>query len=232
MEVLSLAVCKTILSNPSASPTPQEFEKILDSVTVHIQDSHIQVNAEEVAVIVDALKEPIKSLFSKVDTLEKELKDLQRKYENLQKKYRELEELQSTLLVGQIASQVEKKLLKRILHGTDKYRAYQEGTDVSLEYATFNKIQDAISGRSEGYRTGIHLTVEDRAIAGANWDRMDGELQLDKKFYLSHDDFKKYRNNKAHPKLDHNNIQTCLAQLEGNDRIQLEKMIKVIKNDN
>uniref|UniRef100_A0A1X7UH71 Uncharacterized protein n=1 Tax=Amphimedon queenslandica TaxID=400682 RepID=A0A1X7UH71_AMPQE len=198
-----------MLSKPSASPTLQELEKILDSVTVHIQGSNTQVNAEEVALIVHALKKPMKCLYSKVDTLEKELKELQRKYDDL-------EELKQALLVGQIASHFERKLLERIL----------DGTDVSPDYATFNDLEEALYGNSRRIRTGMHLTVEDRNTADANWDRWDRELQLDNKFYRSHGQLKKYRNNKAHPKLDHDIMHSCLAQLEGKDKMQVEKMIK------
>ena len=178
MEILSLAVCKTMLFNPRASPTPQEFEKILDSVTVHIQDSHIQVNAEEVAMIFDALKEPIKNLFSKVGTLEKGLKDLQIKYDDLQKKYQELKKLESALLIGQIASDFERKLLECILHGTD----------VSPDDATFKNLEDAISGKSGRRRTGFLLTDRDKDIADANWKHWDRKLQLDDDFYDSQRD--------------------------------------------
>ena len=220
MEDLPLAVCKTILFNPRASPTPQEFEKILDSVTVHIQDSHIQVNAEEVAVIFDALKESIKSLFSKVGTLEKELKDLQIKYDDLQKKYQELEKPKSAFLIGQIASDFERKLLERILHGTD----------ASPDYATFKKLEDAISGKSGRRRTGMRLTDKDKDIADANWKHWDRKLQLDNAFYASHGHLKKQRNFTTQPNLDRNKMHSCLAQLEaGKDKTQVEKMIKIIE---
>uniref|UniRef100_A0A1X7UGU8 Uncharacterized protein n=1 Tax=Amphimedon queenslandica TaxID=400682 RepID=A0A1X7UGU8_AMPQE len=217
MEVLPLAACNTMLTSSSGSPTPQELEKILDSVTVHIQGSHAQVNAEEVAEIVDALKKPIKSLLSKVGTLEKEQKELQRKYDDLQRKYKELE---SALLVGQIASHFERILLERIL----------DGTSVSPDYATFKKLEKALQFDNLGRnRTGMHLTDREKKTAGKNWDDWDDKLQLDDDLYGSHGQLKKYRNNKAHPKLDHDIMHSCLAQLEGKDKMQVEKMIQVIE---
>ena len=212
MEALSLPDCKTLLSDSSASLTQEKFEKILDSMNLHIQSSTVQVDAEAVAEIVDALKKPIKCLFNQVGTLDKELKELQ-------KKYQELEKLRLALLVGEIASHLERKLLEHILNGTS----------VSLEYATFSKLEKALEGQSGRRRTGMQLTEEEKRIAGENWDRLDKELQLDANFYQSIGHLKHHRNLKAHPKLKRSKMYSCLEQLEEEDKPKVKKVIEIIE---
>ena len=215
VEVLTIDACKKLLYNESASPTSEEYMKILDSMIVHIQSSDIELHSKEVAVIVDALKEPIRCLFNSIDTLKNELREIQKKYDKLN-------ELECALFIGEIASHLEKKLVQIILNGTS----------VSFDYVTLFKLDEALtsSGR-ENRRTAIYISDKDKSIASKNWTRLDRDFGLNGEFYRAIDTLKRYRNSNAHPKFNCSDAYSCLTKLEGDHKNQemAKKMLDLIQ---
>ena len=206
MEVLALAKCETTLQNPPVSYN--DFSKILDSLIFHLQDGN-KDEVDKVAKLIEDIKEPINSLFKRVETLEKELEEVKKKWESLKS-------LEDSLLIGQLAFTLEKKLIIEFLHGTT----------VSPKHVTIQQIFIALSNENDYM---LPLTPEQKDIINANLRELEREYQLDHSLYRTITALKYSRNIEAHPSIE--NISTRLSdKVSPSDKEAVDKMLAILKN--
>ena len=151
MEVLTLAECEEALRNPPVS-SKDLILKILDCFIFYIQDGK-KDEVDKVAQLIDIIKEPISSLFERVDALEKEMEEMMEKWERLKT-------LEDSLLIGQLAFTLEKELVEKFL----------EGTSISPKHVTITQISNALANKKDRI---LPLTHEEKDIIDANWNKME-----------------------------------------------------------
>ena len=204
MAALPLAECEKVLHDPPISE--KALSNILDSLTIHIQcDDNA---AEQVARIIQDIKEPIHSLFQRVDTLEKEMEEMKRKWESLKT-------LEDSLLMGQLAFTLERELVEKFL----------EGTGISPKHVTIEQIFIAL-GKETDYM--LPLTPEQKDIINASWKELERKYQLDHTLYRTITALKRNRNFEAHPRIE--NISTRLSdKVSPSDKEDVKKMLEILK---
>ena len=206
MEVLTLAECEEALRNPTVPS--KDFSNILDSFIFHLQDG-TNDEVDKVAQLIEGIKEPISSLFKRVDTLEKEMEKMMEKWERLKT-------LEDSLLIGQLAFILEEELVKKIL----------EGTSISAKHVTITQISNALANEKDRI---LKLTQEQKDIIDANWNKVEREYQLDGGLYCTITALKENRNTEAHPSIE--NISTRLSdKVSPSDKEAVDRMLAILKN--
>ena len=152
---------------------------------VLVVQSDAEINLTQVAEIIDCLGNVVKCLLEEHDKLQESVK-------KLKDRVKHLENLEEVLLVGQIASKVEKVFVREIVNGTNV-------TD--SRYLTIDQLESALSdlGRNSRQSKDIFKSQEEVSKAKANWDRLETTFQLDYELYGAIKSLKSYRNTKAHP---------------------------------
>ena len=207
MEVLTLAECEEALHNPPVS-SKDLILKILDCFIFYIQDGK-KDEVDKVAQLIDIIKEPISSLFERVDTLEKEMEEMMEKWERLKT-------LEDSLLIGQLAFTLEKELVEKFL----------EGTSISPKHVTITQISNALANKKDRI---LGLTHEEKDIIDANWNKVEREYQLDGGLYRTITALKENRNIEAHPSIE--NISTRLSdKVRPSDKEAVDRMLAILQN--
>ena len=207
MEVLTLAECEEALRNPPVS-SKDLILKILDCFIFYIQDGK-KDEVDKVAQLIDIIKEPISSLFKRVDALEKEMEEMMEKWERLKT-------LEDSLLIGQLAFTLEEELVKKIL----------EGASISPKHVTITQISNALANEKDRI---LQLTQEQKDIIDANWNKVEREYQLDGGLYRTITARKENRNTEAHPSIE--NISTRLSdKVSPSDKETVDRMLAILKN--
>ena len=196
--------------------------RILDSVAVHIQGGEIEMPMDELATIVDALKEPIKCLFNDMDDLKKQLKEQKEIVKELSEEWKKLKKFEEDLLIGQMVSIIEKEMVKYIL----------KDAEIEIDYITIKNLSDALNGRTTPYSKGMFKSRKQEMKANENWARLDDVLNLDSQVYCAIDSFKQNRNYKAHPKLKVDDVCSHLStfQLDEKDKAMISRMTDIWMN--
>lgn len=162
-----------------------EYERLCQSV----------INCNEVKQEVHALKENISSLKSafddlnlRVSKLTKENSELKAAMEELKSKLEKLETSQQNLIVGQIAFQIEKAVLKYVMKGIDepKKRAIYNINNLEKAIENNKRFADAFS-------------KEERHKASCEWEMLKSQIGWEDKHYRHLKRLKDFRVDIAHP---------------------------------
>ena len=208
VELLSLNECQKAFCGPRISC--KKFTEITDSVIVAIQ-SEENVDMNQIAMIIDCLKQSVLILFEETDHLKKEMEKLKK-----------LQKLEEGLLIGQIATKVEKEIIKRLLEGTHVEETY---------FLTINQLERACE-KGLGSRQKIFSDQHQIDKANENWDNLETMLGLNNNIYGAIESFKSVRNIDAHPNLS---VNDALKRLEtvtscnGKDKDMVKKLIEILQ---
>uniref|UniRef100_A0A1X7UGB2 Uncharacterized protein n=1 Tax=Amphimedon queenslandica TaxID=400682 RepID=A0A1X7UGB2_AMPQE len=218
---LSLQECQLRIRNKTGNITRDEFVLIMDSMTIHIQSGE-PLELETLAVVIDALKEVVVScLFDKADTtFEKELEVQRKEMKDLKDKWEKLKKLEDDLFIGQMASSLEKEIVKYILQNT--------GVKCKIEYITIRDIDDALRGYVHSYSKEIFTSREQEDKAKENKAKLSADFpSINGDLYRAIHQHKHYRNIQAHPELNITNIRTRLAESQVEDKEMIDKFINL-----
>ena len=167
-----------------------EYSAVSDLVVVTekivlVVQSDADINLTQVAKIVDCLGNVVKCLLEERDKLQDSVK-------KLEYRVKQLENLEEVLLVGQIASKVEKVFVGEIVNGTNVTKSH---------YLTIDQLDSALSDCVNNSRLSknIFKSQEEVSKAKENWDRLETTFQLDFELYGAIKSLKSHRNIMAHP---------------------------------
>ena len=152
---------------------------------VLVVQSDAEINLTQVAEIIDCLGNVVKCLLEEHDKLQDSVK-------KLEDRVKHLENLEEALLVGQIASRVEKVFVGEIVNGTNV---------IDSRYLTIDQLESALSdlGRNSRQSKDIFKSQEEVSKAKENWDRLETTFRLNSNLYGAIKSLKLHRNIKAHP---------------------------------
>ena len=161
-----------------------ELVVVTEKIVLVVQ-SDAEINLTQVAEIIDCLGNVVKCLLEEHDKLQDSVK-------KLQDRVKHLENLEEILLVGQIASKVEKLFVGEIVNGTNVSDS---------RYLTIDQLDFALSdlGRNSRQSKDIFKSQEEVFKAKENWDRLETTFQLNPNLYGAIKSLKSHRNIKAHP---------------------------------
>ena len=192
-----------------------EFVGVIDKVILVVQ-SDDDINFNDVAVVIECLGNVLKYLLTQNDSLQESVKQLEDRVKHLEK-------LEEALLVGQIASKVEKVLVQKIL----------DGTNVSdFRYLTIDQLENALSdcGRKSRQSKNIFKSKEDVSKGNENWDTLETTFQLDSDLYGAIQSLKSNRNIMAHPGMSVKEARERLTnKLIGNDRDIVYRLLDILE---
>ena len=212
MATLSLEECKKALKNPHVSS--KDFSKILDSFKYHLQNGKKE-EVDKAVQLIEGITEPITYLFERVETLEKELEETKKELEEVKEKWESLKTLEDSLLIGELASTLEKEIVEKFL----------QGTGVSPKHHTIQQIFIALQNEDDYM---LPLTLKQKDIIKANKNDLERKYKLDKALYSIITALKYSRNIKAHPSIE--NISTHLSDMvDQSDKEDAEEMLRVLR---
>ena len=162
---------------------------------VLVVQSDAEINLTQIAEIIDCLGNVVKCLLEEHDKLQESVKKLEDRVKHLQN-------LEEVLLVGQIASKVEKIFVGEIVNGTNV-------SDSS--YLTIDQLDSALSEWNSRLSKNIFKSQEEVSKAKENWDRLETTFQLDPNLYGAIKSLKSHRNAIAHPGMSVTQVRERLA---------------------
>ena len=135
---------------------------------------------------------------------------LQESVKKLEDRVKHLENLEEVLLVGQIASKVEKVFVGEIVNGTNV---------IDSRYLTIDQLESALSdlGRSSRQSKDIFKSQEEVSKAKENWDRLETTFRLNYELYGAIKSLKSNRNIMAHPGMSVRQARERLANCSDRD---------------
>ena len=206
-EVLSPEECLSFLKDHRSGISKEQLEKIMDAISFTIcAEASDTPNLKKVYDVIECLRVTVRHLFDEMDGLRSRLK--------------QLEALATDLLVGQLASKLEKEIVAEILRDTGVQNKY---------YVTLTQVEDALEGRASR-RAKIFSSQEQKKKATENWDRLEVLLGLDDDMYGAIDKLKFVRNVTAHPNLPLEELSTRLktSDLSSEDKEMCDRFIEVL----
>ena len=113
----------------------------------------------------------------------------------MEKMKKERKATQDQLLIGQVVSEAEQKIVRYIL----------KETDLSSDNVTISNIGHELGNKFDpkGWGGKVFTSQEQMDIASTNWDTLENELKLDRYFYCAISNLKHQRNQEAHHHLHH-----------------------------
>ena len=171
---------------------------VIDEVVLVVRNDD-NINLTQVSEIIDCLRNVVKYLVEERDKLQESHDKLQESRDKLQKRGKELEDrlkhlenLEEILLVGQVASKVEKVFIGEVVKGTNitKTRYLSIG---QLVKALSDRAWDPLKSKS------IFKSQEDVLKAKENLDGLETTFQPDYELYCAIKELKVRRNPIAHP---------------------------------
>ena len=195
--------------------------------TIHsVLQSDAEIDLTQLRVINDCLGSLVKFLLKQHDKLHKRHVKLQESHEELQESHdelqvsvqeldervKELENLEESLLVGQIASKVEKVFVGEIVNGTNVTKT---------RYLTIGQLRHALSdhGWDPLQSESIFESQEEVLKAKENWKKLHTTYQPDYELYGAIKSLKWHRNNKAHPGMSVTQARGRLANCRDHDMV-------------
>ena len=170
---------------------------------VLVVQSDDNINSTQVAEIIDCFGNFVKCLLEEHDKLQESVKELDDRVKHLQN-------LEEFLLVGQIASKVEKVFVGEIVNGTNVSDA---------RYLTIDQLDSALSDlhRKSRRSKSIFKSQEEVSKANENWDRLESTFQLDPDLYGAIRSLKTHRNTNALPGMSVRQARERLANCSDRD---------------
>ena len=220
---LSLQECQLRIRNKTGNLTRDEFVLIMDSMTMYIQSGE-PLDLETLAVVIDALKEVVVScLFDKDTTFEKELEVQRKEMKNLKDKWEKLKKLEDDLFIGQMASSLEKEIVKYILQDT--------GVKCKIEYITIRDIDDALRGYVHSHSKEIFTSSEQEDKAKQNKAKLSADFpSINGDLYRAIHHHKHCRNIQAHPEINITSVRARLAESQLEDKEMIDNFINLYEN--
>uniref|UniRef100_A0A1X7T6L2 Uncharacterized protein n=1 Tax=Amphimedon queenslandica TaxID=400682 RepID=A0A1X7T6L2_AMPQE len=211
--VLSLNECKAKVDTWSSKTflhTKEDLIIVLNSLIIYFQSGE-NLEVDKFAFILEKLKNVVQTLFEQLDTAEKKIKDLQEKVEQFQVG-------EVNLLIGELASSVEKKIVAYVLNGTG----------ISTDYITIRNIDDALEKREHcSHSKDIFISSEQEHRAKQNKAKLSADFpSIDGKLYRAIHHYKHCRNIQAHPKP--NETIARLGQLIESQHIKNKETVEMV----
>ena len=175
---------------------------VVDKVVLVVQ-SDDEINLTQVAEIIDCLGNVVKCLLEEHDKLQDSVK-------KLEDRVKHLENLEEVLLVGQIASKVEKLIVGKIVNGTNV-------TD--SRYLTIDQLDFALAHRGWNSRQSKSIFESEKEVlkANENWDTLESTFRLNSDLYGAIKSLKSHRNIMAHPDMSVREARDRLANCSDRD---------------
>ena len=189
---------------------------ITEKIVLVVQ-SDADINLTQVAEIIDCLGNVVKCLLEEHDKLQESHDKLQESHDKLQEsvkklddRVKHLEKLEEALLVGQIASKVEKVFVGEIVNGTNVTKS---------RYLTIDQLESALSDCDWDPRQSksIFKSQEEVLKAKENWSRLQTTFELDYELYGAIKLLKSHRNTNAHPEISVRQARELLANCSDRD---------------
>ena len=194
------------------SAVPDLIQVIKNILSVLQSDAEIDLT--QLRVITVCLGNLVMCLLKQHDKLHKQEShdELQVSVQELDERVKELENLEESLLVGQIASKVEKVFIGEIVNGTNVTKT---------RYLTIGQLESALSDRGWDplQSESIFKSQEEVLKAKENWRRLQTTFQPDYKLYCAIKSLKWHRNNKAHPGMSVTQARERLANCSDRDMV-------------
>ena len=187
-----------LMSGGISTEKCKELETELDHIIIFLQTAS-DLNFEEICLLLQKLREALFSISHQNEELEQKIEGLHqlnavRIEEKMNKLEQEFTSLKTDLLTGQIASSLEKEMVKRILHG-----ATVAGKNM-ITAVTLYEIDDILQGgKGSRFLPSILQTPEQKKIAEKNWEKLDEQFKFDNLMYSFIKEVKDNRNTLAHP---------------------------------
>ena len=171
-EVLTTDECYKLVKNSSLS-SRQDVQS----------DEHL--DTAKMVTVIESVDVAIMHLFDKSEELERKVNELK---ESLHKKPKDFDKLHGSLLIGQLASKLDKEIVKFLLKGTGVK---------APDYLTINKLEYATDNPQSRLAQRLFESQEQIKMVLNNWDCLDQSVDSDmldaiEGFKNSHDDI-------AHP---------------------------------
>ena len=186
-----------------------DLDGVAEKIVVVVQSDE-NIDLTEVAEIIEYLRNVLKWLLEKHNKLQESHDKLQESVKKLEEKEKQLENLEEALLVGQIASKVEKVFVGEIVNGTNVTK---------LRYLTIDQLKSALSdsGWDPCQSKSIFESQEEVLKAKENWSKLQTNFQLDYEFYGAITILKSNRNIIAHPYMSVTQARKRLANCRDHD---------------
>ncbi len=186
------------LKNGITSPEiQQELMDEFECVILLVQTEEPAVIIEQVAAMIEEIKELTSVLLNENDELKHKVKELQSLVARHEKEIKTMKDnictLEGSMIMGQVMSCLERKMVAAILKGTP---AEKTTTNITLK-----QIEKILHGENGRFLPQILKNKEEKAIAKSNWDSLDSDYQLTNSMYPQLEFLKTIRNGIAHPKL-------------------------------
>ena len=168
------------------------------------------------------LKDLMEILKARVERIETENKKLKRKVEDLEKALQHLEEIQSTLVAGQVAFEVDKAVLKCVMEAIER----PDYEDLHI-FNIFN-MEKAIR-REDNYKD--IFTEEECKKADSHWEMLKQKIGWKGFHYRCLGKLKDSRTQMAHPHVDIKKMEQHLskAHLSTEEKRSCTELLKVLK---
>ena len=164
-----------------------EVQSIQDGTQEAFWESRCQVLIETLRNLADLAKNNSAKVESENEKLRREVSDLQKKVSDLERKVEKLQEDKQNLVAGQIAFEVDKAVLKKVLEGIQ----VPDAKELSI-----GAMEKAING--ERNYTDI-FTEKQREHAERQWNELKSQLGWRGKHYRRLKELKSLRHEIAHP---------------------------------
>ena len=203
------------LKNGDVSPVPTRTELMekLDRAIMLLQTGK-PITSQEIAAVITQIRESIGLVFDENDDLKFKLEALKKlvtthetKIQTLTKDIAKLQRdiafYKNSMIMGQVMSCLERKMVKEILTGTT--------VATSL---TLYQIEQLLEGKKSRFLPDI--LAEDREIVATNWNSLDRKYGFTKNLYSQLLSIKDNRNDIAHPGMT---VDTAATMIIGNPNI-------------
>ena len=176
-----------------------------------VVQSDDNINFSQVAEIIDYFGNIVKCVHDKLQESVKKLED----------RVKHLENLEEVILVGQIASKVEKVFVGEIVNGTNVSDS---------RYLTIDQLESALSdlGRYSRQSKIIFESEKEVLKANENWDTLESTFRLNSDLYGAIKSLKSHRNIMAHPGMSVREARDRLANCS--DRDIANRLLDILKN--
>ena len=188
-----------------------ELIQVIKEIHLALQ-SDAEIDLTELRVITDCLVNLVRCLLEQHGELQESHDELQVSIQDLDDRVKKLENLEEILLIGQIASKVEKVFVEEIVNGTNVSDSY---------FLTIDQLDYALSdlGRNSRLYKNIFESEEEVSTANDNWDRLESTFWLDTNLYCAIKSLKLDRNNMAHPGMSVREARGRLANCSKRDTV-------------
>ena len=195
-----------------ASGKGDKMQEAIDGICLCIHQLPLEVAdlKDTISDVIYTLSEVVSNLKAKNSKLEKEIADLEQQIQELNVWKDKYTKVESSLLLGQIAYNCEKKIKRKLLMGAS---IYINQSDYEMNKYSLTLIRKALFKRDPPITGEFQFSEDDRDVVKHNWEELNKKVKVDFTLLATLKSFKTSHNSDAHPTVELDKVHQKLNQI-------------------